>query len=185
MQQALSVARLRPEQILQAFALVRTVMPDLPLGRWRRVARALASPGEPARCGIMAAQCPAGYLRGLFVYRVQPALRYRRLLDVEHIIALDIIDEGPVADALIHSLETLTAELGCDAVRTTLQPGGRRVLAGLHAAGHRVEAMVLSKVLPGSGQVPRIRPANWRPCRSGDKEGGFDPNQGAAPGYNA
>lgn len=162
---------LAARQIEQAFALIRTLVPDLDINRWRAYAatvlaadavNAAEPPAEDARparqtAGILTAQTPDGYIHGLFCYRVDTHLQYGRVLSADNFIVLDLIDPSAATAVLLRALEQLARTQGCQAICTTLpeaqdraSPYGRSMLRSFQQQGHTVQTVRLSKPLDGA-----------------------------------
>lgn len=113
---------LEPDQVELAFPLARIMAAELTLERWRGFARALADSRPPHRHGIMGAWSSAGYLQGMFGYRVTPDLWLGRVLQIDNMIALGVGGGGRAATALVDAARTLAESEGCVAVRALVPP---------------------------------------------------------------
>jgi hypothetical protein len=143
------IVRIEPlalDQIELAFPLARIMAAELTLERWRGFARALADSQAPNRHGIMAAWSSAGYLQGMFGYRVTPDLWLGRVLQIDNIIALGVAGGGRTATALVEAARALAASEGCRAVRA-------RVPANLAPLFDRHDLVPLPQP-PGDTRMP-------------------------------
>ncbi len=114
---ALRTAQLASERVVQAYPLIREVAPNLSLAEWVDFARPLsAQKGDTGGCrGIIIAE-RSRYIRGLFIYEVNPELSHGRTLFARNIIVLDLVQRDAVAEALVDAMERLAQAHG----------GGRR-----------------------------------------------------------
>lgn len=149
-------------QIDQAFPIVQSTQPTLPIDDWRRFAVNVSALGT-RRAGIMTAQ-RRGYIHGLYSYAVEPHIAHRRLLVIDNFVALDLFDPGGVTDVLLGSMETLATELRCTAVHTNLphsdgfEPEYRRwLIEQFTARGHHAENLLFCKNLTATQMAPSGR----------------------------
>ena len=105
---------LAPAQIELAYPLAQAIAADLTLERWRGYARAMAASREPYRHGIMGAWSSAGYLHGMFGYRVAPDLALGRVLQIDNFVAMGIGSGARAATALIGAARALAAQAQAD-----------------------------------------------------------------------
>lgn len=106
-------------KINQAYALVRTVRPELTADGWRAVASGYLAeePSAPAASrGVVAVQNDQGYIVGLFCYAVCDDMRHGATLRVENLTALDLFNEAGVMDALLREVDAVGRRLACRAV---------------------------------------------------------------------
>lgn len=143
------VRRLTGEAVMQAFPLARLAAGHLTLPAWLRFAEALGAepPGAkkprkpPGSEGLLGVEDSRGYLYALCSFSVAPDLRTGRRLDVDNLVALDLIDGDIPAQALIGALDRLARDLDCPAYVVHLPPAaqaaaaGRRFLTGLSSGG--------------------------------------------------
>jgi len=139
------VAReLRGADVLRAFPLARLAAGRLTLAAWLSFAEAMGAepPGakrrrtksaEPRDHGLLGLEDRRGYLQALCSYAVRPDLGAGRRLDVDNIVALDLVDSDGPADHMIGTIEALARSLGCPAVAIHLPPSGQAAGAGRHA----------------------------------------------------
>lgn len=148
MPRTFTIAPLQPEEIRPAFALVRTAWPEVTLPAWRRFAAGAtraARTGAKARRGLIAARAETGAIVGLYAYSVDRDPALGAVLRVDHLIALDLVDRAAVTEALLGSLDSLAAALGCDAIRTILGARQDGITSRFFAAGHHVSGLVLAR----------------------------------------
>lgn len=117
------IVPLEPHEADAAYALARLGYPELSLAGWRRLARRILR-SRPGRSGALTARDGAGRLNGMLIYAVDPALNGPPTLRIEKLIAFDMMDACPVAEALVAQALTLGRAQGCDAiaVRRPLSP---------------------------------------------------------------
>jgi hypothetical protein len=158
---AFTFQNLLPEQAATVFPLVREAVPGLDLRTWLRFAKKVTDPRRASRTGIIVVQRRARPMPcGLFVYHRDHDLAHGPILVVEHFVAMDMLDPGPVMRALIDGLDTLAGRLGCAAIRAMVLGQTSLVAAGLREAGHRPEGATLWKQLPADSQHSRHAPPN-------------------------
>jgi hypothetical protein len=144
MARAFAAAPLTADDVNPAFALVRAWYPSVSLATWRDFARTLAGETSAPQSSIIGVRNEAGYLSGLFVYRVEVDLERGRVLVIDPVAALDFINVGVVAQAMIDAAQAITLRLGCSATCFRI-PDEQAWFAGhLKKSGHRIEAQVLS-----------------------------------------
>ncbi len=141
--------QLRGAEVLRAFPLARLAAGHLTLAAWMRFAEAMGAepPGakrlrrragaRPDR-GLLAHEDRRGYLQALCSFSVRPDLAAGRRLDVDNLVALDLIDSDGPAGALVGTIEKLARELDCPAFAIHLPPD--RTAAG--ASRHALEAVL-------------------------------------------
>jgi len=145
-------AALKTRQIDQAFPLVHTIAPELPLGQWRAFATAMiGAPGDPPR-GIMALQTRQGYIVGLFSWMVDDHLRHGRVLTVENFVVVDLFDLEGAAGHLLEAMEPLAEAHACQAIHTALPEAysslaetANQVLGRFRDLGHQLGTLHFCK----------------------------------------
>jgi hypothetical protein len=115
-----SLAPLKPEQVAQAYPLVRMALPQLELGEWHNYAAAMASSGG----GVLTLLAPSGAIHALAAYRAVPNLHHGRALIVELFVAFELSRKAPARAALVDGLHLLAEGLGCQAVLFTAESQG-------------------------------------------------------------
>ena len=80
MRRSLDATNLSTADIEPAFALVQALHPGMTLDNWRGFAIPLVDQELPAQSGLAGVRNEAGYLCGLFVYRVEPDLSHARAM---------------------------------------------------------------------------------------------------------
>jgi hypothetical protein len=150
MPEAFTARRLGPEQVDQAYPILQSVMPELELADWRAYAGAII--GLPEDQGGIVAIHGQGYIHGLFSYGVRPQLACRKVLIVETIIVVDLVNTAAVAAALLKAVDGIAARLGTEAIHALVPSGQAQTsdyaewLSGrFRAAGYRAEAAALCK----------------------------------------
>ena len=134
-------------------------MPALELDDWRAYAGALLDQEED-QGGIVAIQSK-GYINGLFSYGVRPQLACHKVLIVETIVVLDLVNTAGVAGALLQAVDALANRLGAEAIHALVPSGQSRPtgyadwLSGqFQTAGYRCEAAALCKKPMAGPAVP-------------------------------
>jgi hypothetical protein len=143
---AYGVRRLTGDDLLRAFPLARLAAGHLTPAAWLRFASALGAkkPRDGTRdCeGWLGVEDSRGYLYSLCSFAVRPDLRTGRLLDVDNLVAADLIDGGNLARALLAALERLARDHDCPAYVVRLPPSApgatsQRLLADMAGRGGR------------------------------------------------
>ena len=127
------ITPLTSDRIDQAFPLVQADDATATLEEWRQLARsALSSPEDSA--GIVTVQF-RGYLNGLFLYRIDDDFDDGRVLTIDMIRVLDIIDPAKVNRVLRQAMSATAERFGCITIRPPL--GGDAVAS--HTAAPSME----------------------------------------------
>jgi hypothetical protein len=174
----LTVQRLRPEHITQAFPLIQAALPGVPLEAWVDFARALIEEEtDRPETGILCIVSEQGYIAGLSSYRVEHSLMHGQTLTADHFVALDMFGRRAVVHALAEAVEALARTRNCGAIHTTLIEKGALIekdgirgvghtISALTDRGHEVEAVRLCKILPhGDNLQMELKAASSRPTR--------------------
>ena len=149
MSRELIIKLLDRESVDQAFPLACLSASGLSLEEWRRFATGPAG-ALGASHGVLSIQNRSGVIQGLCSYRFEASLRHGRVCVAEDVVALDLMDDTCVADALLRALEDLARRGGATALRLNLpgqSPAGDRLIARLRGRGHRWESVGLVKEL--------------------------------------
>lgn len=151
---------LTADRVEQAFPVVQSALRALPLARWRAYARRLA---KSRSAGVLAAFDEQGYIAGLFSFEVDRDLRHGRVLRVRHLVAVDLIDPGPVLGALLQAIEETAVQRRCDRILIAQAPRTHdrsldRLLAG---HGYGMETVVFGKPV-GGNQAPALAASERR-----------------------
>lgn len=150
-------------QIDQAFPVVRAILPDLGVERWRAFAAAVLDRAQGAadarvpRTGIMTVQNARGYIHGLFSYATEENLSHGRVLSVDNFIVHDLFNLPDAAVALLRAMDGIARGLGCSAIHTNLPQAYSTsvnycnpVLNSFREEGHALETLRLCKPLDGA-----------------------------------
>jgi len=124
----LKAVPLESDHIDLAYPLVVTLHPSLSLEAWRLYADRLIS-GNDAPTGIVTVRNPFGTIQGLASYLRRPTLSSGDVLQVDDLIALDLIDPDSISRALMDALAQIGRTLGCHAVCYCL-PSDQKGVAG-------------------------------------------------------
>ena len=157
-------------QIDQAFPVVRAILPDLGVERWRAFAAAVIDRAQGAadarvpRSGIMTVQNERGYIHGLFSYVTEENLHHGKILSVDNFIVHDLFNLPGAAAALLRAMDGIARGLGCSAIHTNLPQAYSTsadycnpVLNSFREGGHALETLRLCKPLDGANDN-RSRP---------------------------
>ena len=115
-----SLAPLKPEQVAEAYPLVRMALPQLELDAWQGYAAAVASAGG----GVLTLLAPNGAIHALAAYRTVPSLHHGRALVVDLFVAFELSRKAPARTALVEGLHQLAEGLDCRAVLFTSESQG-------------------------------------------------------------
>lgn len=150
MTRRLTVKPLTPDRIDTTFPIAQAAVPGLCLEKWRQFAtNATALDGATPAAGIMVVENERGYVQGFCTCRLQRDIRHGTVFAVDDLVALDLIDSGPVAAALVDALEARARELGCGAVRLHVaedaksRPGSRALHEFLRRSGRSANSLRL------------------------------------------
>ncbi len=127
----ISVARLTPADIDEAFCLARLAFSDLTPGRWRRISRRWTTSGQ-AQSGALLARDGAGRLVGIAPFVVRTDLCQGKTLWVERVAAFALVDSEPVVIALTDGLRATARALDCQRLKVETRDADdalRRALA--------------------------------------------------------
>jgi hypothetical protein len=141
-------------QVLQAYPLVQTAVPQLTLEQWMSFAEELCrgKRRERTNAGVMSAQNPDGYIYGLYCHEVETDIKCGRILKVRNLVTANLYDSAGIMDRMIDSMIEKARECDCVAVEVEL-PGeissGPQPLEGaaslLRGAGYRLSSVALCK----------------------------------------
>jgi GNAT superfamily N-acetyltransferase len=155
MSETYHVQPLAPEQVAQAFPLVKAIVPDVTLERWLVYAGPfLQQPEGQAARRILTVQCDKGYIHGLAFCRCKPDLRLGCILEVENFVSLDLIGGKRAGRALLKAAEQQARDWGCGHLRLSLLDGetrGHPVTAEIRNSGYCQEPDRLAKQLVAAG----------------------------------
>jgi hypothetical protein len=86
----------------------------------------------------------AGYLCGLFVYRVEADLRHGRAFVIDVIAALDIVDASAVIGAMMKAAQATAQQQACRVIRVRVERSQVALARFLAESGLEIEGQVLS-----------------------------------------
>lgn len=139
---AYTVTRLQPSAARLVYPLVRAAEPLVDLPAWLAYVRA----AESRKRGVMVAtRAGRAFPSGMFCYACAKDPALGLVMTANYFVALDILDAGPLAAALMTALEQLAADLRCDAIRAVVRSGTPEIEAALKGRGHHVEATAYQK----------------------------------------
>lgn len=155
----LSIGPLPRGLAAQALPLVRSLRPDLTLEEWQSYLDLVDVGGpddedDPALSGVTIVQDASGYLHGLFTYAVAEDIIHGRALQVENVVAVDMLGRDDASRLMVTEMERLAALHNCGAVHVTIAderatpPRSVSTLMGrLLATGHAVDGIRLCRTL--------------------------------------
>ena len=137
---SLRIHALAPQQVAQAYALVRLVASDLSLDAWCHFANTRISPDEPPSGGIHTVQDVLGNILGFASYTTNSSLHDGRIVTVDNLAAL------------LGAMESVAASHRCSVIQFQLESSSSAVLDRqtrwlLQAAGHSERYVLFSKLL--------------------------------------
>jgi hypothetical protein len=153
MRRSLDAANLSTADIEPAFALIQALHPSLTLDNWRGFAIPLVDRDLLAQSGLAGVRNEAGYLCGLFVYRVEPDLAHERSLVVDVIAALDVVDARLVIRAMTDAMQATARRFGCGIARIRVNHNQKGLGVYLRKSGLKVDGELLS--MPMASSSPR------------------------------
>lgn len=104
------------EKLLEAaYALVRTVMPDVSAIQWRDYASDARSRG-----GLLGLVGPQGNLFGFLTYRDEHSLRHGKTLHIDQFVTFELSRLAPGRRILYGAAESLALSRGCKAIELRL-----------------------------------------------------------------
>lgn len=140
------VRPLTPDKVDPAFVVAQLASPQVSEESWRAFVAHRLCPTHSHFGGIDAAEDARGYVLGLACYFVAASLAHGRVLLVDQLIAVGLTAAQPVDlfDALLASLHTRAAELGCTAVQVLIPRDRHRSVAAeaLRAIHYSCESAV-------------------------------------------
>ena len=154
----LNVSLLLPEEVDQAFPLIRTICPDADLDAWRSFANQRLAQGSSNGNGILIVRNEQNCIVAVAAFLLSHDLLHGPVLLADHFGALDIVDQGNVARALEAGLEKIARRHSCTAVHTNIATTEKQgddgwLCSVLFERGHRVEGLHMCKLIPAD--LPR------------------------------
>lgn len=145
-QQRMVVQPMQIGDVRPLFPLVQAQDAGLTWPRWQSYAKRVARSRAGAREGILVARRRGHALPcGAVCYHLDHDLRFGRVMTVEHVVALDLLDPQLVRTALTAALESLAIVLGCDIIRSILSDHEAELVEELRLAGHSKNGLTLTK----------------------------------------
>jgi hypothetical protein len=144
MRRSLDATNLSTVDIEPAFALIQALHPSLTLDTWRAFARPLVDQAPSGQYGLVGVRNEAGYLCGLFVYRVEPDLAHERAFVVDVIAALDVVDQKRVIRATMEAVRAMAHRLRCRITRVRVNRNQAGLALFLRESGLEIEGEFLS-----------------------------------------
>lgn len=115
----LSVSKLEPEHMAEAYPLIRRVARVGP-ERWEAFGRQLAAQGG----GVLAVRAEDRSVHGVAAYLTVASLKHGNALRVEVIAAFELGHVSLIRNALSAALDDLARQLGCEVVSISLDAKG-------------------------------------------------------------
>ena len=128
------------DQIARAFPLIQASWPDADLPAWQRFVRFFADAPEERASGVLGIYDAAGYICGVFAYRLDCDLRRGRILTIELFTAVDIINSLRPITVALELADSRARELGCTGVRLLLPNDQAKLASRVIATGLSSEA---------------------------------------------
>lgn len=142
----LLVERLRPEQVLVVYPLIRAVDPAVSLQEWVRYARRVGGQ-RSGRCGVLVARRGKHrFPSGLVCYRMERRVFVGAVLVSEYFAVLDLLSPELIVAALVRGLDQLAVALRCRRVQFVCDSRETHIASSLKALGIRPEAVLLSRL---------------------------------------
>jgi len=114
-----SVIRIGQDEAGDAYALIRTLAPEVPSDLWEAFMATCAEPG-----GLIGLDLPGAGLFGIASYRIEDCVRLGRTMLVDNFWTMELSRSAPGRALLATALETTAASHGCRTVRQVLACGG-------------------------------------------------------------
>lgn len=152
MRRSLGSTNLSAADIEPAFALIQALHPSLSLDNWRGFAIPLVDQEPLAQRGLVGVRNEAGYLCGLFVYRVEPDLAHERAFIVDVIAALDVVGPKFVIGAMMEAVQATAQRFGCGIARIRVNRNQSGIGLYLRKNGLEVEGELLSMPMAASSR---------------------------------
>lgn len=150
----LTICELAPDQVVQAYALVRLVTTDLPLDVWRTFAGQRLSRVETAFGGIRTIQDSRGNILGLASYTTDASLQGARTLTVDNLVIVGTTERQRTSllRTLLEAMEAVAADHDCGTIQFRLEASDTTILDQqarwlLQDAGHSERYVLFSKPL--------------------------------------
>jgi hypothetical protein len=149
----LNVRLLTPEDVDQAFPLIRTACPPAELSGWRRFAQQRVANPENGT-GILVVANEQDCIVGVAAFRLSDDLVHGPVLVADPFCALDIFDQANIARALEIGLEKIARRHSCTAIHTSLAASGQQgddgwLCSVLYERGHHLEGLYMCKLVQG------------------------------------
>jgi hypothetical protein len=151
---SLRIHALTPDQVPQAYPLVRLVASDLSLDAWRNFACQRISQIESQLGGIHTVQDTQGNILGFASYATDISLHDGRILTVDNLVVVGTIERQRdfVLLALLGALERIATKHCCETMQFRLEAAGstfldQHIRVLLETAGHRERYVLFSKML--------------------------------------
>ena len=136
-------------QAATVYPLVREALPGLTLKAWLHFARRHVRARRGAGGILLERRTARAHPSGLIVSRRDHDLTHGPILVAEHLVAVDVLDSGPVLRALLAEMDALARRLGCNAIRTVLVGPEQLLTPGLAEAGHAPQGETMWKPIEG------------------------------------
>lgn len=138
---------LQISELAQVYPLVRSAT-HVSLDRWKAFGRDLLEGGG----GVLSVKAADECIHGVAAFRPIRHLRHEMMLDVELIVAFDLIGDDRVREVLYRELERIAVNLKCSTVKITvaakIAERRSRVRTGLERLGLSLDTANFVRELP-------------------------------------
>ena len=149
MARSFSVQSLSRDQVATVFPLISAAYPATTPAVWTDFGRSLAE-RSPSYSGALGLKNEAGYFCGVLIYRNDRDAWHEPELAVDLFVALDLINVGAAAKALLEAAETQAAELGCTRIHIQIDKHNEVLVRSIRNAGYSVIARLFDKEVSAS-----------------------------------
>lgn len=145
----LTVTGIDGKQLEEAYALIRTLAPEVTLARWLDFATPIADAGKD-KGGVLGVFGEDGSMFGLLTWRKEDCLRYGRVLIVENLVTFELSRAAPARKALSGAVKAIARKEQCSAVRLIVagrglvDPGSDKA-SGWTSLGLEAEGVIFTR----------------------------------------
>lgn len=139
MQAHYSLRPLTLDAAAKAWPLVRSVDDAVSLSQWQQFVKRSHDSAEAA--GVMAVE-REGYIRGMFVWRLESDMANRRILQIDLFTISDALLRHSATEALLDGLQALAHKLDAHSIKTSLAVDSE-VVGAFESRGFARQALCL------------------------------------------